>query len=117
MYKVIAYLLLVIGLALICFAFTGSYETFVNKKPVAQIIPVQPLSVKMDAGALELDAPAIVQTLNTSLFAFFMILLAFLGAQIAGVGNNMLKTERICDTLQKLRKEDILSNEKDIKKL
>lgn len=117
MNKAIAYLLIVIGLALMCFAFTGMYQTFVNKKPVAQMITAQPLSVKTQAGIVELDSVSIVQTLNISLFAFFMMFLVFLGGHIIGIGNNMLKTERICATLEKLRKEDVLEHEKDIKKL
>ncbi|MBO7238009.1 MAG: hypothetical protein J6U96_01800 [Elusimicrobiaceae bacterium] len=117
MHKITAYLLIVIGLALMCFAFTGMYQTFVNKKPVAQIIAAQPLSVNTQNGRIELDGASIVQTLNISLFAFFMMFLVFLGSHIIGIGNNMLKTERICQTLEKLRKEDVTSHEKDIKKL
>jgi len=117
MNKAIAYLVIVIGLALMCFAFTGMYQTFVNKKPVAQLISTQPLSVTTQAGVVELDSTAIVQTLNISLFVFFMMFLVFLGGHIIGIGNNLLKTERICQTLEKMRKEEILDNEKDIKKL
>ena len=93
------------------------YQTFVNKKPVAQIVSTQPLSVKTPTGTIELNSLAFAETLNLSLFAFFMIFLVFLGSHIIGIGNNMLKTERICQTLEKLRKEDVLSHEKDIKKL
>ena len=117
MNKIIAYVLIVIGLALMCFAFMGAYQTFVNKKPVAQIIASQPLSVKTQNGTIELNSDSIVQTLNISLFAFFMMFLVFVGSHFIGIGNNMLKTERICQTLAKLRKEDVVDHEKDLKKL
>ena len=117
MRKVIAYLLITIGLALMCFAFTGAYQTFVNKKPVAQIIPAQPLSIKTSNGTIELNSVAIVQTLNVSLFVLFMVFLTFLGTNIIGIGQNIIKTERICFILKNLRKEDILANENQIRKL
>ena len=46
-----------------------------------------------------------------------MMFLVGLGAKITQAGNQLLKTERICQTLEKLRKEDVLSGEAEIKKL
>lgn len=117
MHKIIGYLLLVIGLALILFAFTGMYQTFVQAKPVMQLVHSQPLALATQYGQVKVDAAFATQTLNIVLFALFMMFLALIGARVAGIGNQLLKTERICQTLQQLRREDALSNEKEIRKL
>lgn len=117
MQKIIAYLLLVIGLALMCFAFTGMYQTFINKKPVIQVVEIKPFSLGTQYGTVQVDGAMVGQVLNIALFVLFMLFLAALGARIAGIGNQLLKTERICETLQKLRREDALSHEKEIRKL
>ena len=117
MHKIIAYLLIVIGLALMCFAFTGMYQTFVNKKPVVQVVTLKPLAFNTQYGSMQMDSGFVGPLINIGLFALFMMFLAMLGARIAGVGNQLLKTERLCETLENLRQEDVLSHEKDIKKL
>ncbi len=117
MHKIIAYLLLLVGLALMFFAFTGMYQTFVNKKPVMQIVPAKPLALTTQFGTIQTDGTVVAHVLNIVLFAMFMVFLAALGARVAGVGNQLLKTERICETLQHLRREDVLNHEKDIRKL
>ncbi len=117
MHKIIGYLLLVIGLALILFAFTGMYQTFVQAKPVMQLLHSQPLALATQYGQVKVDAAFATQTLNIVLFALFMMFLALIGARVAGIGNQLLKIERICQTLQQLRREDALSNEKEIRKL
>ena len=117
MHKIIAYLLLLVGLAFMCFAFTGMYQTFVKAKPVIQVVTLKPLSFNTQYGTVQIDGSMIGQIINVGLFALFMIFLAALGAKIASVGNGLLKTERICETLETLRREDVLANEKDIKKL
>lgn len=117
MHKIIAYFLLVVGLALMCFAFTGMYQTFVHKKPVVQVLQLKPLSIQTQYGTMQLDTQAISQIINLALFALFMAFLVVLGGKVFGAGSQLLKTERICETLQKLRREDVISNEKDIRKL
>ena len=117
MHKIIAYFLIFVGLVLMFFAFTGMYQTFVNKKPVVQVVSAKPLALSTQFGTLQADGTLVANVLNLALFALFMIFLAALGARVAGVGNQLLKTERICDTLQHLRREDVLNHEKDIRKL
>ncbi len=116
-HKIIGYLLLFVGLATLFFAFTGMYQTFVNKKPVIQVVQLKPLAVNTQYGAVEIQADVINQILNISFFVLFMIFLAGLGSKVAGIGNNLLKTERLCETLQSLRHEGILAQEERIKKL
>lgn len=117
MQKIIAYLLLVVGLALMCFAFMGMYQTFINKKPVVQVVQIKPFSLSTQYGNVQVDGAMVGQVLNITLFVLFMLFLAALGARVAGVGNQLLKTERICETLQRLRREDVLAHEKEIRKL
>jgi len=100
-----------------CFAFTGMYQTFVNKKPVVQLVTAKPLALNTQYGAVQFDSAPIVHTLNLILFALFMMFLAVLGAKVAGIGNQLLKTERICETLETLRAQEALAHQKDIKKL
>lgn len=106
-----------VGLGIMFFAFTGMYQTFVNKKPVVQVLQLKPMSINTQYGAVQMDSGVVDQVLNLSLFALFMIFLAGLGGKVAAVGNNLLKTERICETLQTLRREGALRKEDEIKKL
>jgi len=109
---------MVIGLALMCFAFTGMYQTFVNKKPVAQLVNAQPLSINTNNMKMQFDSTAIIQVFNISLFALFMMFLVVLGMNIIKVGNNLLKTERICETLEKIHLQGgTTPNEKELNKL
>lgn len=106
-----------VGLATLFFAFTGMYQTFVNRRPVVQVLQLKPIDLNTQYGQVQIQSEVVNQILNLSLFALFMIFLVGLGSKIAAVGNSLLKTERICETLQMLRKEDILSEEHQIKKL
>ena len=115
--KIIGYLLLVIGLGLVFFAFTGMYQTFVNKKPVVQVLQLKPLAINTQYGRVEMQADVINQTLNFVLFALFMLFLAAVGSKVAGIGNNLVKTERLCETLLLLKREDVLNKANEIKKL
>ena len=117
MHKILAYLLLFAGLVLLFVSFTGMYQTFVRKKPVVQVMQLRPLALNTQYGNVQLDAGAISQVLNLSLFALFMIFLASVGGKLIMAGNQLLKTERLCETLQLLRKEDILAHEDEIRKL
>lgn len=114
MHKIIGYFLIFVGLATMFFAFTGMYQTFVHKKPVVQVLRLQPMNLRTQYGAVQVDSAIVNQVLNLSLFALFMIFLAGLGGKVAGVGNNLLKTERICETLQQLERSE---RNKEIQKL
>lgn len=105
-HKIIGYFLIFVGLAMMFFAFTGMYHTFVHKKPVVQVLNLQPMNLRTQYGAVQVDSAAVSQVLNLSLFALFMIFLVGLGSKVAGVGNNLLKTERICETLQQLERRE-----------
>ncbi|MBR3603703.1 MAG: hypothetical protein IKL48_03335 [Elusimicrobiaceae bacterium] len=117
MHKVIGYFLLFVGLATLFFSFTGMYQTFVHKKPVVQVVQLKPLNLNTQYGPVQLDSAAINQILNLSLFAFFMIFLAGVGAKTAGIGNQLLKTERICETLKEMSSSEISQKQKDIQNL
>ena len=117
MHKIIAYLLIFVGLVLMFFAFTGMYQTFVNKKPVVQVIELKPLALNTQYGSVQVDSGMVNQILNLTLFALFMFFLLSLGVGIARLGNFLLKTERICETLRTLRATDALQHEKEISHL
>ncbi len=117
MHKIIAYFLIFVGLVLMFFAFTGMYQTFVNKKPVVQVVQMKPFAVNTQFGAMQLDSSLVNQIFNLTLFALFMFFLLGTGRALAAVGNGLLKTERICETLQRLRTEEALQHEKEIRKL
>lgn len=116
-HKIIGYLLILVGLATLFFAFTGMYQTFVNRKPVVQVLQLKPIAIDTQYGQVQMQSDVVNQILNLSLFALFMIFLVGLGSKVASIGNNLLKTERICETLQMLRKEDVLAEPDQIKKL
>ena len=117
MHKIIGYFLIFVGLVLMFFAFTGMYQTFVNKKPVVQVIATKPLALTTQYGSLQLDSTLANQVLNLGFFALFMFFLLFLGGGLTRFGNYLLKTERICETLKLLRSQDVLSHEAEIRKL
>ena len=117
MHKIIGYFLLFVGLATLFFSFTGMYQTFVHKKPVIQVLQLKPVSLNTQYGAVQMDSAAVNQILNLSLFAIFMIFLTGLGAKVASIGNNLLKTERICETLKEMSLSDISQKQKDIQNL
>lgn len=117
MHKIIGYFLLLVGLATLFFSFTGMYQTFVNKKPVVQVMQLKPLHLNTQYGPIQMDATAVNQILNLSLFSLFMIFLTGLGAKVAGIGNNLLKTERICETLKEMPPTQIAQKQKDIQQL
>lgn len=116
-HKIIGYLLIFVGLATLFFAFTGMYQTFVNRRPVVQVLQLKPIAVNTQYGQVQIQAEEVNHILNLSLFAVFMIFLVSLGSKVAAVGNNMIKTERICETLQSLRKEDVAGAQEYIKRL
>ena len=117
MHKIIAYLLIFVGLVLMFFAFTGMYQTFVNKKPVVQILELKPLALNTQYGSVQMDSGMVNQILNYTLFALFMFFLVSLGGGVARLGNFLLKTERICETLRLLRLQDATQNEDEMRKL
>lgn len=117
MHKIIAYFLIFVGLVLMCFAFTGMYQTFVNKKPIVQVVQLKPFALNTQFGSVQMDSTLINQIVNLTLFALFMFFLIGAGRAVAGIGNSLLKTERICETLQLLRKEDVVQHEQEIGKL
>lgn len=117
MHKIIAYFLIFVGLVLMFFAFTAMYQTFVNKKPIVQVVQLRPLALKTQYGSVQVDSTMVNQILNLTLFALFMFFLLALGGGVARLGNLLLKTERICETLQKLRTSDVVSHEKEISRL
>lgn len=88
------------------FAFTGMYQTFVHKKPVVQVLNLTPMKLNTQYGAVQVDSAVVNQVLNLSLFALFMIFLAGLGSKVASIGNNLLKTELICETLRQLEHQE-----------
>lgn len=116
-HKIIGYLLIFVGLATLFFAFTGMYQTFVHRRPVVQVLQLKPIAVDTQYGQVQIQAEVVNQILNLSLFAVFMIFLVSLGSKVAAVGNNMLKTELICETLQSLRKKEVLGEQDYIKRL
>lgn len=117
MRKIIAYLLIFVGLVLMFFAFMAMHQAFINKKPVVQVVTAKPVALHTQYGIAKIDAGVLVHTLNLVLFAVLMSFLVFLGAKVAAIGNQLLKTECICDALAKLRSGDALAHEKDIQRL
>lgn len=99
------------------FAFTGMYQTFVNKKPVVQVLTLKPLAMNTQYGTVQVDSTMVNSVLNLTLFALFMIFLAGLGGGVAKIGNNLVKTERICETLLELKRDRALEKANEIKKL
>lgn len=116
-HKILGYLLLLVGLTVMFAGFIGMYNTFVNRKPVLNVVNIQELQFKTQNGPVALPMNSLNGLLNISLFCVFMLFLATLGGKVALVGVNMLKVERIHDAILQLKKSDALDNQPDLDRL
>lgn len=116
-HKIIAYLLLLAGLTILFFGLISMYKVFVDHRPVINIVQMQELSFKTQNGPVQLQMAGLNGLINISLFSLFMVFLVSLGAKTANIGINLLKTERICETLLTLRRTDVNDRESELTKL
>lgn len=117
MNKIFAYLLLLAGLMMMFFACIGMYKVFIDKNPVMPVVQMADANISTQYGVVKFPMQAVNQIANLGLFSLLMIFIGTIGAKVAGVGNGLLKTERIHDAILKLKAQDVLGQEKELGKL
>lgn len=117
MHKILGYLLLCLGLALIFFAGIGMYKVFVARQPVLNVVKMENVTANTQYGAVQIPMKGVNALINTGLFAVLMLFLASVGAKVSGIGVNLLKTERIYEALASLRPEELEAEIPTLKKL
>lgn len=99
MNKIFGYLLICAGLLLIFFSLVGMYKVFVNGNAVVPVMQLADLQLNTAYGPVQIPMKSIGTLVNWGLFAVFMVFVLSAGGTIAGIGNGLLKTERIYEAL------------------
>ena len=106
MNKIFGYLLICAGLLLIFFSLIGMYKVFVNGNAVVPVLQLADLQLNTAYGAVQIPMKSISTVVNIGLFAIFMVFVLAAGGKIAGVGNGLLKNERIYEALTENKNAD-----------
>lgn len=115
MNKIFGYLLVCAGLLLIFFSLIGMYKVFVNGNAAAPIMQVADIQLNTAYGPVQIPMKSVSTAVNLGLFAILMIFVLSAGGKIAGIGNGLLKNERIYDAL--LENSSATKDENTLKKL
>jgi hypothetical protein len=99
MNKIFGYLLLCVGLLMIAFSVLSMYKVFVDRQPVAPVVQMKDVQIATQYGPLQLPMQAVNTLANIGLFAVFMLFILGAGGKVAGIGVNLLKTERLREAL------------------
>lgn len=99
MNKIFGYLLICVGLLLIFFSLIGMYKVFVNANAVTQIAQLADVQLNTAYGPVLVPMKGISSVVNLGLFAVFMLFVLTAGSKLAGVGNGLLKNERIYEAV------------------
>lgn len=111
MNKIFGYLLICAGLMMMLFSVMGMYKVFADRQPVAPVVQMADLRINTQYGEMQLPMQGANQIANLGLFALFMVFILSAGAKLAGVGNGMLKAERIHDALLQIEHKNAPSEE------
>ncbi len=110
MNKIFGYLLICAGLGLIFFFLTGMYKVFVH----TSTIPVccrcccatAAAAINTQYGPMLLPMKNLSTLANLGLFAVLMMFVLSAGSKVAQIGNGLLKTERLCETIKNSQTEE-----------
>ncbi len=116
MHKIFGYLLICAGVLFIFFAFIGMYKVFANGNPVVPVVQLADVQLSTQYGPIQIPMKSISHLANLGLFAVLMLFILSAGSKLAGIGNGMLKNERIYDALLQAKQEN-LQNPDSFKKL
>lgn len=117
MHKILGYLLLFTGMAMIFFAATGMYKTFVQRQPVLNVVKLDTLTANTQYGQVQIPSQGINTLANVGLFTVLMLFMVSAGAKVANVGVNLLKAELIHDGLSAIKRAELEQKETYLKKL
>lgn len=112
MNKILGYLLICAGLGLIFFSLTGMYQVFINGGAVMPVMQFADMQINTQYGPMLLPMKNLSTLANLGLFAVQMLFILSAGSKVAQIGNGLVKTERLCETLKNSR-----TAEEELKKL
>jgi len=115
-HKITGYLLITIGILFILFAAVSLSKVFIGADPVVQLVQMPDWVIQTQYGPLQLPLKNISPLINLGLFALFMMCMISAGGQLAKIGTQLLKAERIHDALLKLTLEQA-TQKQTVKKL
>jgi hypothetical protein len=84
---------------MIAFSVLSMYKVFVDRQPVAPVVQMKDVQIATQYGPLQLPMQAVNTLANIGLFAVFMLFILGAGGKVAGIGVNLLKTERLREAL------------------
>lgn len=116
MNKIFGYLLICAGLMMMLFSVMSMYKVFADRQPVAPVVQMADLRINTQYGPMQIPMQGVNQIANLGLFALLMLFILSAGAKLAGVGNGLLKTERIHDALLAIEAKNA-PNKETLKKL
>ncbi len=116
MNKIFGYLLICAGLMMMLFSVMGMYKVFADRQPVAPVVQMADMCVNTQYGPMQIPMQGVNQIANLGLFALLMVFILSAGAKLAGVGNGLLKAERIHDALLQIENKNAPA-EKTLQKL
>lgn len=117
MNKILGYLLICVGLLLMCFSLIGMYKVFVNRQAVPAVIQMTDMNVQTQYGYMGVPVTNLNTLANLGLFVLLMVFILSAGAKTAGIGCNLLKNERIHDALLQLSNTDKAPSSQSLGKL
>lgn len=106
MNKIFGYLLICAGLGLIFFSLTGMYKVFVNGGAVMPVMQFADMQINTQYGPMLLPMKNLSTLANLGLFAVLMMFVLSAGSKVAQIGNGLLKTERLCETIKNRQTEE-----------
>ena len=115
-HKITGYLIFTVGLVFILFAVVSLSKVFIGGDAVVQLVQLPSLPIQTQYGTLQIPFKEMAPIINLGLFAIFMLCVMTAGGLLAKIGVNLLKVERICETLLQLPNKQIL-NQETLKKL
>ena len=93
------------------FSVLSMYKVFVDRQPVAPVVQMKDVQITTQYGPMKIPMQAVNTLANVGLFAVFMLFILGAGSKVAGVGVNLVKTERLREALllsqQKLEDETL----------
>ena len=110
-HKITGYLLLTIGLVFIFFAVVSLSKVFIGGDSVVQLVQLSGLPIQTQYGTFQIPLKEASLFINLGLFTLFMMCVMTAGGQLARIGVNLLKVERIHDALTSLSHENAPSKE------
>ena len=107
MHKILSYLLICAGLFMVLFALHGVYQAFVKGATVPALVHFADLTVQTQFGPTQLPMQQTNVIANLGLFTLFMGFLVAVGGKIAQIGCQILKVERLRETLLQLKPNEV----------